>query len=311
MTAIEVLSVNSSPEKGTIKYPVNEIVLNEKGVTGDAHAGNWNRQVSLLGIESFLKMESTAGRPLKSGDFAENITTKGFPLYEMQPLDRLKCREIVLEVTQIGKKCHGSKCTIFRQTGDCVMPKEGIFSRVLQGGILKKGDILQFEPKEYHVAVITLSDRASKGEYEDESGALIRKMIQGKFSQTNRNSHFDTRVIPDDAGLLSETVKNLVDQNPDFIFTTGGTGIGPRDITPDIIKPMLHKEIPGIMEMIRVKFGMQFANALLSRSIAGVINKTLVFVLPGSPHAVADYLGEIIPTLEHSVLMLHGLDKHI
>jgi len=96
----------------------------------------------------------------------------------------------------------------------------------------------------------------------------------------------------------------------DIIVTTGGTGLGKRDITPDVIKPMLDKEIPGIMEHIRLKYGADKPNALVSRSIAGVMDTTLVYVLPGSTKAVHEYLHEITPTLEHSLRMIHGVDNH-
>ena len=105
-------------------------------------------------------------------------------------------------------------------------------------------------------------------------------------------------------------MKSLVKEKVDIIFTTGGTGIGPRDITPDVIKKLIDKEIPGIMEMIRIKYGMQFPNALLSRSIAGVAGKTLLYALPGNPKAVKEYCDEIFKTVEHSFRMLYNIDEH-
>ena len=99
-------------------------------------------------------------------------------------------------------------------------------------------------------------------------------------------------------------------QNYHLIFTTGGTGIGPRDITVDTIAPMIEKEIPGIMEMIRVKYGMEKPNALLSRGIAGIIGKSLIFTLPGSLKAVNEYMKEISKILEHSIYMQYGVDIH-
>ena len=100
------------------------------------------------------------------------------------------------------------------------------------------------------------------------------------------------------------------DELLDFVFTTGGTGIGPRDFTVDKIKPMLDKEIPGIMEMIRMKYGAEKPNALVSRSIAGVMGQSLLFSLPGSVRAVDEYMTEILKSLMHLVYMLHGLDRH-
>ena len=310
MQKIKVLSVNISEKKGTIKLPVDKISLSVTGVKGDAHAGMWHRQVSLLGRESFEKMESSAGRKLQYGEFAENITTEGFLLYQMKPFDLLISGNIVLEVTQIGKKCHGTNCAIYKETGDCVMPKEGIFCRVIQGGELQEGDILEYHPKVMKVHVITLSDRASQGIYEDKSGPLLKKLSEDFFVGNGRQVSVENTVIPDDEAQLRVLLKLLIESGNDIIFTTGGTGIGPRDITPDVVKSLLDKEIPGIMEMIRVKYGMQFPNALVSRSIAGVAGKTLIYALPGNPKAVKEYADEIFKTVEHSFRMLHNIDEH-
>lgn len=310
MEKLKVLSVNISEKKGTIKIPVDKIILTNTGVQGDAHAGNWHRQVSLLGLESFEKMEPSAARKLRYGEFAENITTEGMLLYQMKPFDRLICGNIVLEVTQIGKKCHGTNCAIFQETGNCVMPKEGIFCRVIAGGELREGDVLEYHPKVVKVHIITLSDRASRGIYEDQSGPLLKKLSEEFFSANGRQVKVDNAIIPDDEDQLKALLKQLIGQNTDIVFTTGGTGIGPRDVTPDVVKALLDKEIPGIMEMIRVKYGMQFPNALVSRSIAGIAGKSLIYALPGNPKAVKEYADEIFKTVEHSFRMLNSIDEH-
>jgi molybdenum cofactor synthesis domain-containing protein len=216
----------------------------------------------------------------------------------------------MLEVTQIGKKCHGAKCHIFVQTGDCVMPKEGIFCRVLSGGTIRPGDQLEYHPKIIKIVVITLSDRASEGIYEDKSGPMLSQLANTFFSENGRKIVAEQHLIPDNRETLQNIIYTAIGSNADLIFTTGGTGIGERDITPDVVKPMLDKEIPGIMELIRVKYGMQFPNALISRGVAGVIGKTLVYTLPGNPKAVKEYFEEISKTIEHSLRMLHGIDAH-
>ena len=160
--------------------------------------------------------------------------------------------------------------------------------------------------KNISVKIITLSDRAYQGKYEDKSGSLIEEMLTAFFKENGIEAKMDKNLIPDEAEMLTESVLNAVGQNTDLIFTTGGTGISPRDITPDVIKPLLDKEIPGIMEFIRVKYGMKFPNAILSRGIAGVANNTIIYTLPGSVKAVKEYLDEIIPTLLHSLKMLQG-----
>ncbi len=307
---MEVLSVNISEKKGTIKKPVPQIELDSRGVRGDAHAGDWHRQVSLLAEESIIKFSQQAGRKINYGEFAENITTRGIEVWKTHPLDRFQIGEVELEVTQIGKECHGSSCAIFNEVGNCVMPKEGIFTRVIRPGIVKAGDTLQYLPYTFDVQIITLSDRASRGEYEDLSGPRIAELAGSYFEELGWQCNIDVTVIPDDAAQLQLLLEGFVESGADFIFTTGGTGIGPRDITVDVIKPMLDKELPGIMELIRYKYGSLKPNALLSRSVAGVTGGTLIYTLPGSVKAVNEYCSEIFPTLKHSILMLHGIDSH-
>jgi molybdenum cofactor synthesis domain-containing protein len=308
--SLKIISVNISDKKGTAKHPVESIELGSNGISLDAHSGNWLRQVSLLGTESIDKCAGESGRRFAPGEFAENITTQGLELWKSNPLDRFICGEVELEVTQIGKQCHGKSCAIFRETGDCVMPREGIFTRVVHQGKLKAGDLLEYHPKMYRILVITLSDRASAGEYEDLSGEKIREMIREFFTAGNLNYFIHDSLIPDDRHRLEELLLKAKDELVDLVITTGGTGIGPRDFTPDVVRPLLDKEIPGIMEMIRIKYGSEKPGALLSRSIAGVMGKSLVFCLPGSVRAVTEYMSEIFRSLTHMVYTLHGLDSH-
>ncbi len=326
-----VLAVNISEKKGTIKKPVPEIALNDYGVVQDAHAGAWHRQVSMLGKESIDRFAHQAGRPIAPGEFAENITTEGLELISTSPLDRFVGKDVELEVTQIGKECHGSSCAIFREVGNCVMPKEGIFARVIRHGTLKAGDMLKYIPRVFRFHIITLSDRASRGDYEDRSGPRIIELLNDHFENKPRNIDIIHTIIADDASQLTTRIKLTAipkQQSPhhegstsdlpphvpngmaDVIITTGGTGIGPRDITVDTVLPLLDKEIPGIMEMIRVKYGAEKPNALLSRGVAGLIGNTFIYTLPGSVKAVNEYMTEILKTLEHLIYMRHGLDAH-
>ena len=307
---IKVLAVNISEKKGTIKKPTDSIQLTEIGVVGDAHSGSWHRQVSLLANESIDKFSKEAGRKINYGEFAENITTEGLLLHTTKPLDRFIGKDIELEITQIGKKCHGDNCSIFREIGNCVMPKEGIFARVIKHGKLKADDVLVYQPRIIKILIVTLSDRASRGEYADKSGPQITNLTKKYLSEINRNTEIKQVLIPDDAELLRFQVEQAIDEEIDIIFTTGGTGIGTRDITPETVKPLLDKEIPGIMELIRMKYGMKKPAALLSRGIAGLKNKTLIYTLPGSVKAVTEYCEEILPTIEHSLYMIYSLDNH-
>ncbi len=308
---LSVVSVNTSTKKGVVKSPVEFIDLYSSGVRGDAHASTAGiRQVSMLAKESIDRFSKESAKQFRYGDFAENITTEGFELYMTHPLDRFICGDVVLEVTQIGKKCHGGFCAIFREVGNCVMPKEGIFARVLNPGIIKPGDALVYQQKVYFTMVITLSDRASQGIYEDKSGPAIEQKLEQYFKQNYMKYCIKSSIIADNPYQLKELLLLAKQENVDFIFTTGGTGIGPRDITPEVIKPLLDKEIPGIMDNIRFKYGQDKPNALISRSIAGVMGNSLVFALPGSVRAVNEYITEIEGSLKHMAYMLHGLDTH-
>jgi len=310
MSEIKIVSVNISEKKGTIKVPAEQIELCETGVRGDAHAGAWHRMVSLLAIESVEKFEHKANRKMAFGEFAENITTQGVLLYETHPLDRFEGSGIELEVTQIGKECHGDSCAIFREVGNCVMPKEGIFARVIKGGTLKAGDTMAYKPRVHKIHIITLSDRAFAGEYEDLSGPAIESHLKKFFEAEKRVCEIQRTVIADDSEALETLMVHSVNAGFDAIFTTGGTGVGPRDITPETVWPLLDKDIPGIMENIRWKSAQKNPNALLSRSIAGVIGRTQIYTLPGSVKACNEYVEEILKTYIHLLLMLSKVDAH-
>ena len=157
--------------------------------------------------------------------------------------------------------------------------------------------------KRYKVHVITLSDRAFKGLYEDRSGPEIVKILNDFFVELGYEVEIGATLIPDDRSRLREVFLEVV-STVDIVVTTGGTGLSARDITVEVIRPMLDKEIPGIMEFVRVKYGAENPLALLSRSVAGVTDKTLVYVLPGSVKAVREYLSVIVPTIEHSLELL-------
>ena len=144
----KIIAVCTSEKKGIKKSPVEEVIVEEDyGVTGDAHADcQTHRQVSLLAMESIDKMRQL-GFELKPGDFAENITTEGIDLVSMPVGTKILAGdEVVLEMSQIGKECHAA-CAIRRQVGDCIMPREGIFAKVIHGGTLKPGDSIRTDEK--------------------------------------------------------------------------------------------------------------------------------------------------------------------
>lgn len=143
----KVVAINISTKKGEVKNPVEKAVFIENhGIQGDAHAGDWHRQVSLLAKESADKIKAMGISEIREGIFAENITTEGIELYTLPVGTRLQIGETLQEVTQIGKECH-DRCNIYNTVGDCVMPREGIFTKVLKGGTVVPGDIIEIVDK--------------------------------------------------------------------------------------------------------------------------------------------------------------------
>jgi len=305
MNKMNVLSVSKASERG-IKKEVEQLQLDENGVIGDVHART-SRPISIIDqyhIDKFR--EHTSARETIEGEFAENIRIQGLGNANVHIFDRFRIADTEIEVVQKGKAFHQN----FEELGNYVMPRVGMFCRTIKSGTIKAGDKVEYLPKTFKIYVLTLSDRVSKGEYEDKSGPETARLATEVFEKKNFRYEISQEIIPDEAGLLKEKLLKAKQNNVDVIITTGGTGIGKRDVTVDVVKPMLDKEIPGVMEMIRIKYGMQKPNALLSRSVAGVMDESLVYTLPGSVKAVREYMSEINKTLYHLLCMLHGIDVH-
>ena len=305
-----VVSVNVSTEKGTVKEPVAEALVTTQGLEGDAHAGDWQRQVSLLASESIQRMAAETGHELVYGQLGENVTTQGLDLSGAAILDRFILGQAELEVTQRGKECHGNGCAVFREVGECVMPQEGIFCRVLVPGPVRPGTAIVLYRRPFRIQIVTVSDRASRGAYEDKSGPAAEECLCRFFDSKPWHLVIERSVVPDDADALEGLLREARESEVDVVVTTGGTGIGPRDVTPDVVAALADRTIPGIMDAIRMQCGRENPNALLSRSVAAVVGPTLVYTLPGSVRAVQEYMPKVLETLEHAVLMLHGIDAH-
>lgn len=140
----EIKAICISEKRGTAKHEVKEALLKENwGIEGDAHAGKWHRQVSLLSYDE-VEAFRARGADVENGAFGENILVEGYDLKTLPIGTLFSCGEVLLRLTQIGKQCH-SHCEIYKQVGDCIMPREGVFTEVLRGGTLKTGDILVVE----------------------------------------------------------------------------------------------------------------------------------------------------------------------
>ena len=294
-----VQAVCLSEKKGTRKHEVPEIELRlGEGVVGDAHGDDPIRRVSLLGKESADKLRPLIPE-LKPGDFAENILTEGLVLYELPIGTRLKIGETELEVTQIGKECHEG-CAIKQQTGDCVMPREGIFAEVITSGRIKPGDEIAII-KKYTAAVITVSDRCASGEREDKAGPLVQEILT--------EAGFDvayTALVPDDIDKIKAELIHSADEDIALIITTGGTGFAPRDVTPEATIAVCERLTPGIPEAMRAASLKITDRAMLSRAAAGIRSHSLIINLPGSPKAARENFEAIAPGLHHALEMLRG-----
>ncbi len=304
----KLLAICISEKKGTQKREVPSAILREEhGIVGDAHAGKWHRQVSLL---SFEKIEDfrKRGAKIDFGAFGENLVVEGYDLKSVPVGSCFRIGDCLLELSQIGKACH-SHCEIYRQMGDCIMPREGVFTEVLRGGEIRPGDSVELIPADpdrpFSAAVITLSDRASREEYEDRSGPLIQEMLEeAGFLVRER------LLLPDGRQPLETELKRLSDQRQiELILTTGGTGFSERDLSPEATKAVSEREVPGIGEALRA-FSMKItAKAMLSRQTAGIRKKSLIINLPGSPKACREELGFLLPLLSHGLGILRGTES--
>ncbi|MBN2788729.1 MAG: molybdenum cofactor synthesis protein [Candidatus Delongbacteria bacterium] len=301
---ITIKQINISTERGTAKFPVESAVINENGIEDDAHSGDWHRQITILAEESVIKFEKETGRRTKSGEFATNIMINGLDTSKVKIGDRIILNDAEVEVTQIGKEPHFYDSPVLKDTGRNIMFDEGLFAKVLKTGKIKIGDKMDYIKRPLRLCIITLSDRVSQGIYEDRSGPKIKERLLEHYSKISTD--ITVEVIPDDKNKLDTLLKRYTDDKVDAIFTTGGTGVGPRDITPDAVTIFADKLIPGIMDHIRMKYGKTIPNALLSRSVAAVKDKTLIYTLPGSVKAVTEYMDEILKTIDHLFKMLNG-----
>lgn len=294
-----------SKEKGTPKSPVEAARLVENhGIEGDAHAGNWHRQVSLLSYEKIEEFRSR-GADVDFGAFGENLVVSGLDLRSLPVGTLLRSGQVLLEVTQIGKACH-SHCQIYQVMGDCIMPREGIFARVLSGGELHVGDSLKIQEREgvfpWQAAVITLSDKGAAGEREDRSGpAIVKRLTDSGYVVT------EALLLPDDKAALKQELTRLCDQRQlDLILTTGGTGFSPRDITPEATLEVADRQAPGIAEAIRAESLKITKHAMLSRAVAVIRGKTLIINLPGSPKACMESMDVFMDSIPHGMELLRG-----
>ncbi len=294
-----------SEKRGTRKTQVPSIQLVKNwGLSGDAHAGHWHRQVSLLSLEA-IEAFRAKGAKVTFGDFGENMIVSGIDFSSLPVGTHFQVGEVLLELTQIGKECH-SHCAIYHQIGDCIMPRAGVFAVVRTGGEVKIGDemtvIYPKADRPFTAAVITLSDKGYAGERVDESGPKAVTLLKDAGYDVK-----ETLILPDEKEMLKAQLIRLADQRQvDVIFTTGGTGFSKRDITPEATTEVCDRMAMGIANAILYYSLTITPRAMLSRAVSGIRKKTLIINLPGSPKAVTEALTYVLPSMGHGLGILRG-----
>lgn len=301
----KVVAVCVSSERGTQKQNVGSGRFAVGwGIEGDAHAGRWHRQVSMLGLDQIAAFNAR-GAGVEPGAFGENLVVEGFEFRALPVGTLLRCGGVLLEITQIGKECH-NHCEIYRRMGDCIMPREGVFARVLCEGVIRVGDEMAVEARQgvrpWQAAVITLSDKGARGERMDESGPAIAGRLKAAGYEV-----VEQLLIADDAEMLKKQLCRLADQRQlDLVLTTGGTGFSPRDVTPEATLAVAERSAPGIAEAIRAASLAVTSRAMLSRGTAVIRGKTLIINLPGSPKACMESMDVFLDVVPHGLELLRG-----
>lgn len=300
-----VMAVCTSDRKGLQKHDVNTAhFTKEWGIDGDAHAGKWHRQVSLLSADK-IEAFNARGANVIPGAFGENLVVEGFDFRALPVGTLLRCNDVLLEITQIGKECH-THCEIYKKMGECIMPHEGVFARVLEQGTISVGDEMVIAEREgrfpWQAAVITLSDKGAAGERKDESGPAIAKRLREAGYEV-----VEEVLIPDDERVLKQQLMRLCDQRQlDLILTTGGTGCSPRDITPEATLAVADKNVTGIAEAMRAASMRITPHAMISRAASVIRGKTLIINLPGSPKACMENMDVFMDAIPHAMGLLRG-----
>lgn len=301
----KIVGICISEKKGTQKKEIGSAKLVEGfGIENDAHGGKWHRQVSLLQFEKIEDFRAK-GVDVDFGAFGENIIIDEIDFRALPVGTKFRIGDALLELTQIGKECH-THCAIYQAVGDCIMPREGVFTEVLVGGDIKVGDeVVMIDPDEDRpltAAVITISDKGAAGDRTDESGPIAVKALEDAGFDVK-----ETIIIPDNQVLIEKQLSRLADQRQlSLIITTGGTGFAVRDVTPEATIAVCDRMANGIAEALRAHSAKYTERAMFSRAVSGIRKATLIVNLPGSPKAVTESLEFLAPNLSHGLEVLKG-----
>lgn len=300
-----VRAVCISGRRGIEKHSIEKAhLIPDFGIEGDAHAGNWHRQVSLLSYDK-VKAFNERGAGVIDGAFGENLVVEGLDFRNLPVGTRLYVGTAQLKMTQIGKECH-THCSIYKKMGECIMPTQGVFAQVEEEGTVCPGDVMKAvlpaPDRSFTAAVITLSDKGFKGERTDESGPAAKTMLEEAGYEV-----VELLLLPDEPEQLKKQLIRLADgRQVDLVLTSGGTGFSMRDRTPEATLAVADRNAPGIAEAIRFCSMQVTGRAMLGRGVSVLRKNTLIVNLPGSPAAVRESLGFVLKDLEHGLKVLRG-----
>ena len=303
-----IVAICISEKKGEAKQPVERAAfVAGHGIEGDAHAGPWHRQVSLLSADAVDEEVRPRMPDIEPGDFAENVLIAALDLDALGLGSRLRLGdEAEVVVTQIGKACH-SHCAIFETLGDCLMPRRGLFARVTRSGTAAPGDdaeVLETVSRQVCQAVVlTISDRCSRGEAVDTAGPAAARLLAEQLGARI----YAAEILPDDRTAIENRLRHYCEGHSiDLVLTVGGTGFAPRDVTPEATRAVVERPTPGLDEAMRAASMAKTPHAMLSRGASGICERTLIINLPGSERGAAENLAAILPALPHGIDKLRG-----
>ncbi len=299
-----ILAVCASARRGQKALVQGALLQAGHGMAADFHGGTWHRQISLLPAEQIQRI-TARGLQLPPGAFGENLITEGIDLQRLAVGQCLRVgRRAVLQITQLGKECH-TPCEIFRAVGECIMPRFGVFCRVRRGGEVSAGDAVRSAPEldAPRYAVLTLSDRRSRGEGQDLAGPEASRLLE----QLLGVPPVCAPVLPDHRPAIEQELIRLCDEELcDLVVTTGGTGLSPRDVTPEATLAVIQRQVPGMAEAMRAVGLAHTPHAMLSRAVCGQRGQALIVNLSGSPRAVRQQLAALLPALPHALQTASG-----
>lgn len=294
-------------EKGQPKKPATSGELRaDFGLVGDAHAGDWHRQVSILSAADVEQVRQKLP-DIAPGDFAENLLLSGLDLSDAGLGSVIRVGQSAkISITQIGKVCH-APCRIAQAVGDCIMPRLGLFGRVVEGGRVAPGDAAEIvravSRKTFQAVVLTISDRCHGGVAQDTAGPAVAEMLTREIGA----NIYHIRIVPDEMDQIVRWLKNYCDGHSiDLVAAVGGTGFSPRDVTPEATRAVVERLVPGFDEAMRNASLAKTPNAMLSRGVTGIRGQTLVINLPGSLRGATENLHVILPALAHGLAKLRG-----